>query len=81
MVMCPDDMIPCPKAILSTQKRLHWGAICTSSKHFSAPPWQYNIAQTYRFGLVSGGCGAGAILVAAFVTVARRTMRISAMHQ
>ena len=30
---------------------------------------------------VAGGCGAGAILVAAFGTAARKTTRISAMRQ
>jgi len=29
------------------------GAICTSSKHHSAPLRQQNIARTYRFGLAS----------------------------
>ena len=34
-------------------KKVAWGAICTSSKHHSAPPRQQNIARTYRFGLAS----------------------------
>jgi len=53
MVLCPDDMTPCLKVILSTRRRLHGGAICTSSKHHSAPPRQQNIAWMYRFGLAS----------------------------
>jgi len=32
-------------------KKVAWGAICTSSKHDSAPPRQQNIARMYRFGL------------------------------
>jgi hypothetical protein len=40
MVLCPDNTTPCPKAILSTQRRLHHGAICTSSKHLLALPRQ-----------------------------------------
>jgi hypothetical protein len=53
MVLCPDNITPCLTAILAAQRRLHRGAICTSSEHLSAPPRQNNIAQMYRFGLVS----------------------------
>jgi hypothetical protein len=44
MVLCPDDITPYLTAILAAQRRLHWGAICTSSKHLLAPPRQNNIA-------------------------------------
>jgi hypothetical protein len=51
MVLCPDDITPCLMAILATQRRLHRGAICTSSEHLLAPPRQNNIARMHRFGL------------------------------
>jgi hypothetical protein len=38
-------------AILAAQRRLHWGAICTSSEHLLAPPRQNIIAQMHCFGL------------------------------
>jgi hypothetical protein len=38
-------------AILAARRRLHWGAICTSSEHLSAPPRQNNITQMHCFGL------------------------------
>ncbi len=50
--MCPEDITPCPMAILAAQRRLHRGAICTSSEHLLAPLRQYNIAQMHCFGLV-----------------------------
>jgi len=34
-------------------EKVAWGAICTSSKHHSAPLQQQNIARTYLFGLAS----------------------------
>jgi hypothetical protein len=34
-------------------KKVAWGAICTSSKHLSAPLRQLNIARMYRFDLAS----------------------------
>ena len=37
MVLCPVNMAPCPKAILSMRRRLYWGVICTSSKNFFGP--------------------------------------------
>ncbi len=40
MVLCPDDIAPCSKAIFSTRRRLHRGVSCTSSKHLLAPPRQ-----------------------------------------
>jgi hypothetical protein len=51
MVLCPDGITPCPTAILLTHRRLHWGAICTSSKHLLARPCQQNIVQKHRFSL------------------------------
>ncbi len=51
MVLCPDNITPCLTAILAVQRRLNWGAICTSSEHLLAPPWQNNIAQMHCFGL------------------------------
>jgi hypothetical protein len=53
MVLCPDDITPCLTAILAARRRLHWGAICTSSEHLSALPRQNNITQMHRFGLAS----------------------------
>jgi hypothetical protein len=53
MVLCPDDITPCLMTILAARRRLHRGAICTSSEHLSAPPRQTNIAQMYCFGLTS----------------------------
>jgi hypothetical protein len=44
---------PCPTAILAAQRRLHRGAICTSSEHLLAPLWQNNIARMHCFGLAS----------------------------
>jgi hypothetical protein len=38
-------------AILATQRRLHRGAICTSSEHLLAPLQQNNIAWMHCFGL------------------------------
>jgi hypothetical protein len=38
-------------AILAVQRRLHRGAICTSSEHLSVPLWQNNITRMHRFGL------------------------------
>jgi hypothetical protein len=51
MVLCPDNITPCLVAILAAQRRLHRGAICTSSERLSAPPQQNNIARMHRFGL------------------------------
>jgi hypothetical protein len=53
MVLCPDNTTPCLTAIMAAQRRLHRGAICTSSKHLLAPPWQNNIARMHHFGLAS----------------------------
>jgi hypothetical protein len=53
MVLCPGNITPCPSTILAAQRRLHRGAICTSSKHLLAPPWQDNIFQMHCFGLAS----------------------------
>jgi hypothetical protein len=39
--------------MLAARRRLHRGAICTSSEHLSALPLQNNIAQMHPFGLVS----------------------------
>ena len=81
MVLCPDDMAPCPKVILSTRRRLHGGLIAPPPSTF----WRRRSNRTSpgRTVLVwrRGGSGAGAILVAAFATVAKRTMRISPMCQ
>ena len=81
MVLCPDDKTPCPKVILSTRRRLIGGL-------FAPPPstfWRRrgNRTSPGRTVLVwrRGRCGACAILVAAFATAARRTMRISVMRQ
>jgi hypothetical protein len=51
MVLCPDNITPCLTAILAAQRRLHWGAICTFSKHLLVLPRQNNIAQMHCFGL------------------------------
>jgi hypothetical protein len=51
MVLCPDSITPCLMAILVARRRLHQGAICTSSEHLLAPPRQNNIAQMHCFGL------------------------------
>jgi hypothetical protein len=81
IVLCPDDMAPCPKVILLTRRRLYRGASCTSSSTFQRR--RGNRTSPGRTNLVwrHGGYGAGATLIAAFATAARRTMRISAMHQ
>jgi hypothetical protein len=51
MVLFPDDITPCLTAILTAQRRLHWGAICTSSERLSAPQQKNNIAQMHCFSL------------------------------
>jgi hypothetical protein len=51
MVLCPDDITQCLTAILAVRRRLHRGAICTSSEHLLAPLQQNNIAQMHHFGL------------------------------
>ena len=53
MVLCPDNGTPHWMAILLMPRRLHWGAICSSSKHLFAPPRQYNITGMHHFGLAS----------------------------
>jgi hypothetical protein len=47
MVLCPDDITPCPTVFLSTQRRLHQGAIFISSKHLLAPPLKKKIARSF----------------------------------
>jgi hypothetical protein len=55
MMLCPDNITACPTAILAENRRLHRGAICTSStsKHILAPPQQNNITPKHCFGLAS----------------------------
>ena len=53
MVLCTNNMTPCPKAILWTRRRLHWGAIFTFAKHLLAPLWQQDINIMHCFGPAS----------------------------
>jgi hypothetical protein len=72
MALCHDHITPC---LIGAKKVGLGGAIFTASKHFSALPWQKSIIRMHRLDVVSGGCGTGAILVAAFAAVAKMSVR------
>ena len=56
MVLCPDDIAPFSKAIFSTQRRLHRGVSCTSSKHIFGAATATEHCQDILFwsGIVAG---------------------------
>jgi hypothetical protein len=72
MALCHEDITPC---LIGAKKVGLVGAIFTSSKHLSAPPWQKSIVRMHRLDLVSRRGGTGTILVAAFAAVAKMSVQ------
>jgi hypothetical protein len=82
LVLCPDNMTPCLKAIFLTRRWLQRGAICTSSQapFGAAAAIEHCPDVPFRSGVTAGAAQVQYSSLH-FATTARRTMRISTMRQ